>query len=139
MSARIVWNGLEELKEQLRNLPTELTAEAGHIVEGAANAAAADVKAAYPVRTGNLRDHVFVSHRDKGRFSAGAVVKNTAKHAWIFENGTQARHNSIGANRGSMPPGNVFIPAMIKRRRVMYQQLKTVLERHGLRVSGDAG
>jgi hypothetical protein len=138
VSSRIVWNGLAELREALRNLPAELTAEASHVVEGAANAAAADIKAAYPVRTGNLRDHVFVSHRDKGRFSAGAVVKNTAKHAHLFEVGTQARHNSLGANRGSMPPGNVFIPAMIKRRRVMYEQLKALLERHGLRATGDA-
>jgi hypothetical protein len=79
-----------------------------------------------------------VSHQDKGRFSAGAIVKNTAKHAWIFENGTQARHNDLGANRGSMPPGHVFIPAVIKRRRIMYQQLRALLERHGLKVSGDA-
>jgi hypothetical protein len=137
VSSRVVWNGLAELREALRNLPEELTGEAGHIIEGAANAAAADVKAAYPVRTGNLRDHVFVSHQDKGRFSAGAVVKNTAKHAWLFENGTQARHNDLGANRGSMPPGHVFIPAMIKRRRIMYQQLRALLERHGLKVTGE--
>jgi hypothetical protein len=38
-------------------------------------------------------------------FSAGAIVINRAKHAAIFENGTQARHTAIGANRGSMPPG----------------------------------
>jgi hypothetical protein len=138
MSSRIVWNGLAELREQLRNLPAELTGEASHLVEGAANAAAADIKAGYPVRTGNLRDHVFVSHRDKGRFSSGAVVKNTAKHAHIFEVGTQARHNSLGANRGSMPPGNVFIPAVIKRRRAMYEQLKALIDRNGLKVSGDA-
>jgi len=138
VSSRVVWNGLAELREALRNLPADLTAEASHVVEGAANAAAADIKAGYPVRTGNLRDHVFVSHRDKGRFSAGAVVKNTAKHANIFEVGTQARHNSLGANRGSMPPGHVFVPAVIKRRRIMYEQLKALLERHGLKVSGDA-
>jgi hypothetical protein len=134
----VVWNGLAELREALRNLPADMTAEASHVVEGAANAAAADIKAGYPVRTGNLRDHVFVSHQDKGRFSAGAVVKNTAKHAALFEHGTQARHNSLGANRGSMPPGRVFIPAVIKRRRIMYQQLRALLERHGLKVSGDA-
>lgn len=139
MSSRIVWNGLAELREALRNLPAELTAEASHIVDGVANAAAADIKEGYPARTGNLRDHVFVSHRDKGRFAAGAVVKNTAKHAWIFENGTQARHTDIGSDRGSMPPGHVFIPAVIKRRRIMYQQLRALLERHGLKVLGDVG
>ena len=134
---RLVFRGLDELRAALRRLPDELTMEASRIVEGAANGAAADIKAAYPVRTGNLRDHIVVTHREKGKWAAGAIVKNTAKHAWMFENGTQARHNAIGANRGSMPPGHVFIPRVIKARRLMYQQLRDLLERKGLRVTGE--
>jgi hypothetical protein len=39
---------------------------------------------------------------------------------------------------GRMPPGNIFIPAVVRRRREMYEQLKAMLTRHGLEVSGNA-
>jgi len=38
-----------------------------------------------------------------------------------------------------MPPGRVFIPTMIKIRRRMYDDLKAMLARAGLKVTGDAG
>jgi bacteriophage HK97-gp10 putative tail-component len=135
---RIVFEGLDELRAALRALPETLTQEASAIVDGAANAAADEIRDAYPERSGNLRNHVVVTHFEGGRFSAGAIVKNTAKHAWIFENGSQARHTTIGANRGSMPPGHVFVPRAVRYRRAMYQRLKDLLVRHGLIVSGDA-
>jgi len=137
VSSRLVFDGLAELREQLRNLPSDLTAEATHEVEGAANGAAAEIKRAYPVRTGNLRDGVIVTHVNQGKYAAGALVKNTSKHAFIFENGTQTRHNDLGANRGAMPPGNVFIPAAIRARRLMYEKLKAIVARAGFTVSGD--
>lgn len=135
---RLVFEGLNELKAALRDLPDNLIGEASNIVEGAANGAATEIRSKYPHRTGNLRDGVTVTHFDGGRFSAGAIVKNTAKHAHIFEIGTQARHTAIGANRGSMPPGHVFVPAVIKARRGMFAALKDLLVRNGLVVSGDA-
>jgi hypothetical protein len=144
VSVTLQWSGLEELRAELRRLPEELTGEASNIVEGAANAAAADAKQGYGKHrvTGHLQDGVIVTHFDKGRFSAGAIVKNTAKHAWIFENGTQARHYiTVNGKRhvtGAMPAFRVFIPAMQRRRRSMYQRLKDLLVRKGLSVSGDA-
>lgn len=141
MSNRIVFSGLEELKAALRALPDSLTAEASRIVEGAANAMAADVKREYPVGpTGNLAGSVYVTHFDKGRFQAGAIVKNAAKHAYIFENGTEARHyyTKGGAIHptGKMPPGHVFIPIAIRRRRWMWQQLAEMVKRNGFQVTG---
>jgi Bacteriophage HK97-gp10, putative tail-component len=132
------FDGLEELKRALRDLPESLAGEATGIVNASANAAAREIEQAYPRRTGNLRNHVSVSHQQGGRVSAAAIVKNTAKHAWIFENGTQARHTDLGANRGSMPPGHVFVPRVIRHRRQMYEALKELLVKHGLIVSGDA-
>lgn len=132
----IRWDGLAELKAKLQNLPADLTAEAAHIVEGVANAAAFEIRSAYPVYTGNLRDHVLVTHFEKGRYSVGAIVKNTAKHAWIYEHGTAARHyyTDSGAKHatGAMPAGNVFIPIVIKHRRRMYADFAALLERHGI-------
>lgn len=134
---RIVWDGLDELRAELRKLPAELADEASGIVLQHADGAAQEIKAAYPSRTGNLRNGMAVIRSAAGRFGVGAIVRNRAPHAWIFENGTQARHASIGANRGSMPPGHVFIPRVIKWRHRMYGALKAMLVRHGLVVSGE--
>lgn len=138
---RIVFDGLTELREALRTLPADLTGEASHIVEAAANGAATDIKRDYQAKlkhegSGHLVAGVTVTHFESGRFSAGAIVKNTAKHAWMFENGTQARHTAIGANRGAMPPGHVFIPVAVRARKAMYTQLADLMTRHGLLVSG---
>jgi hypothetical protein len=66
------------------------------------------------------------------------LVRNPAKHAAIFEFGTQARHTKLGANRGSMPPGHVFLPIVQQRRRTMYLRLKDMLVRFGFnQVFGD--
>jgi hypothetical protein len=65
-------------------------------------------------------------------------VKSTAKHAALFEIGTQARHTNIGANRGSMPPGKIFVPVVVRKRRAMYERLKELLVRHGAKVNGNA-
>lgn len=129
-------SGFEELRASLRALPADLTAEAGHIVEGAANGAASDIKSEYGnhVRSGNLRDGVRVTHSASG-LTAKSVVKSVSPHAWLFENGSQARHTSIGANRGAMPPFHVLIPAAIRARRVMVTQLIALVELAGLTVT----
>ncbi len=124
--------GLDDLREALRNLPSDLAAEASAIVVAAAEGAKSDMH--YP---GELGNHVSVSTVNEGAYGAGAVVRNASKLAYIFENGTQARHTSIGANRGAMPPGHVFIPAVIRRRARMWGALKALLERHGLTVTGE--
>jgi hypothetical protein len=72
-----------------------------------------------------------------GQFVTGAVVKNTAPHAILFELGTQARHTKIGANRGSMPPGHVFVPRIVKARRKLTADLKAMVAAHGAVVTGE--
>jgi hypothetical protein len=135
----LVIEGLTDLIEQLRNLPPELAGEAAPIVTGSADAAQAEVVAGYPSRTGELRSKVVVKAIAAGPLGTAVVVRNTSKLAYIFENGTQARHNALGANRGSMPAGHVFIPAMARHRRAMWEKLKGVVTRAGLVVTGDAG
>jgi hypothetical protein len=136
MSTTFKIEGLAELRAALRRLPEELRDEAREIITREATAAKDQIVAAYPEHTGNLRNHVYLSTTAGGRFGAAATVRNTAKHAWIFENGTQARHTAIGANRGAMAPGHVFIPIMIRRRRAMYAGLADLLRAKGLQVSG---
>lgn len=146
MSAnRFTFDGLAELRAELRALPASLTAEATHIVEGAANGAAATIKAGYPVVTGNLRDGLIVKVQPEGQFAASVVVVNTSPHAWLYDNGSQARHWASGKSTGTMfavdgprPPQHLFVGTVIDKRRQMYAQLKDLLVRNGLTVSGDA-
>jgi len=132
-------DGLDELRRQLRTLPAELREEAQDIVRDAADTSAAAIKEKYPRRTGNLKNGVKVKRLGGSGAIAGAQVINTAPHAALFESGTQARHNQLGANRGAMPPGRVFIPIVVRNRRRMYQRLMAMLQRQGFQVSGDAG
>jgi len=135
MSAHLQWDGLAELMEALQRLPDDLKAGVGPIVLAHATTAERDIRAAYPVRTGNLRDGMHVQTINAGRFGAAAVVMNRAPHAGIYENGTQARHTSIGANRGAMPPGNIFVPIVMRERRAMYADLIDYVHRMGFEVA----
>jgi len=123
---RFVFEGLAELKEQLRNLPADLAGEGGHLVEARGNGAAATIKGGYPTRARSLADRLTVTHT-RSRFGARSVVKNTAKEASWFENGTQVRHTKLGANRGAMPANHLFTRTMIRERRALYE--KTLLRR----------
>jgi len=133
----MVFDGLAELRRQLRNLPPDLTAEAQRITEDAANRAAARIRASYPRRSGALVGGVTVTHFEGGKFFAGAILKNRSPHAAIFEVGTQTRKTDLGANRGSMPPGNVFVPIAIQERRQMYEDLKDLVDSNGFTVRGN--
>jgi hypothetical protein len=128
------FEGLEELKAALRALPENLAGEAGKIIEGAGNRAALDLKRAYPVVTGHLRDGVEVTHERSG-VSARAVVRSRAPHAWLYEHGVAGRKVGKGLNR---TPTFVFAKTMSRVRREMYDALQALLERYGLRVTGRA-
>lgn len=156
---RIEWQGLEELRRLLRQLPPELTGEGGAIVHAAARGAFQEIYERYPVGPGTKKRlggtlrrglSLSIGHARRGEsvgkgaeFGASAVIKNRAPHAWIFENGTQVRRVSakvpgragnFGVTRGSMPPGRVFVPAVIRHRNRMNEQLKALLRSKGFQV-----
>lgn len=131
---RLELQGLRELRDWLRQLPDALAKEGGALVRETADEAAADIRGAYPRRTGALADHVVVTEQAGGRYGAIAAVTNTSELASEFEYGTQARHTRIGANRGSMPPGHVFVPRMMKHRARLLGKVKALLEAHGFEV-----
>lgn len=140
----VQWTNLDEFKDALRQLPADLTAEAAHIMEDHANGAAVAVRQSYSAHivTGRLLKGVFVTPFWKGKYTPGLIVKSVAKHAWLFDNGSQARHWASGKSTGTMwgktPPTHVFGRTVMRFRRRMYDQLKDLLVRHGLLVSGEA-
>lgn len=136
---RFVWSGLEELKAQLRALPEELAEEGGQIVEARANRAVATIGSGYPSRSGDLKAKLRVEHT-RSRFGARSVIRNTSKHALPFDIGSQVnRVTRRGVNRGRMPAKPIFSQTMQRERRGMWGDLKDLLVRKGLTVTGDAG
>ncbi len=144
-----VFEGLDELREALQNLPAELTDEASAIVFDAGNAAADTVRAIYERHevTGHLANAVSVSAQTTGEYGAGVVIKVADPIAWLYDNGSQARHyitkakgvtHETGKMWGGTPPTHAFSGTMARGRRAMWGQLKDLLVSHGLVVSGDA-
>ncbi len=134
-----VFDGLDELRAALRSLPADLAAEATTIVQQAAVGAKADMQ--YPATAAELTEHLVVDTVDGGPYGAAARVRNTSRMAFWFENGTEARHyitkaHGVRHELGRMLPGHYFLPPVIRRRAAMYQQLKALVERHGLTVTG---
>ncbi|HEV8445448.1 MAG TPA: hypothetical protein VGQ44_01465 [Gemmatimonadaceae bacterium] len=134
---RFTWTGLEELKADLRNLPATLAGKGADRVEARANNAYATIHAGYPSRSGDLRNDLTVTHA-RNQFGATSLVRNSSKHALAFDVGTQARHNKLGANRGSMPANPLFSQTIVQERRRMWSDLKDLLTEEGLTVTGDA-
>lgn len=144
MSASVVIDGLDDLFAALRNLPKELGGEATAIVEHSARAAFNQISANYAAhtRTGHLARSMKIEIQ-KTEFGAIAVVSNTDKIAYVFENGSVARHYITKANgvvhvTGQMPPLNAFIPPASRNRFRMYDALRRMMESKGLEVTGSA-
>ena len=135
MSVRFTIVGLDTLRADLRALPPTLAGEGGRIVEAATNAAVGQMKRGYPRRSGELADGLQWDV-SRSAFGATGTIRNRSKLAWIFDKGTKARHTGLGVNRGQMPAGRVFVPAMVENRRRMYAQLADLVRRAGLTVTG---
>lgn len=135
---KVELRGLTELRQALRQLPADLTEEAGAIVLSHAEEAARQIQTAYPVGpTGHLRGGVVVEQR-QSPLAATALVRSRARHAHLFERGTTFRRTDSGANRGTMPEAPInqqMIPIAIRLRGRMVQQLKALVRRAGFEVA----
>lgn len=134
MSARLRLVGLDSLREALKRLPRELGGEGKRYVKEHAETARRAI--VYPVHSGNLARGLRVRTETDTPLVTVADVENTAPHAWIFEHGTQARHNAIHGGGGRMPPGHVFEPPVEAEQRALKADLVALVERNGLKVRG---
>jgi hypothetical protein len=154
MGVEIKWEGLDELRTALRNLPEDLATQAASVVRAAADQAAMETRIAYPVRQtglypgptrksswfppGVLRGRVTVEDKS-GQFSAKFKARSLAPHANLYENGGKfVRRNKKGANRGQMPAAPIedrMIPKVIRIRARMVQQLIEIVKAAGFEVT----
>ncbi len=142
---RLTFEGLDELRAGLRQLPDDLAQEAGVVIADEAEGAKNEIIDTYRRNfkgddlSGNLERGVRVRRLDGGRFGAAALVQSTAPHAHLYEYGTETRHTRAGVHRGKMPPAgpNGMVPIVRRRRRRMYERLKGILVKQGLEVRGE--
>lgn len=138
MSARVELLNIASFRDALRRLPEELQQEADVVVEAHAMEAARAVQQGYPEGpTGNLKRGV-TTEINRSKFYAAGIVKSRAKHAFIFEKGTQRRQTAKGYNRGAMPEASEperAIPKFIRIRARMTRALVDVVRRAGFEVS----
>jgi hypothetical protein len=136
----VTWSGLDELKVALALMPAALTDEAIPIITDTADRALADMQSEYP--EGELTQMLTQAPIAAGPFFGGVRVRNGSGFAWMWDHGTQERHwargKGTGAEWGKTHPPHTFARVMAQQRRQMYEQLKAMLERAGLVVSGDA-
>ena len=137
MSSKLELKGLTELQRALRNLPEDFRQEADVIVQAQSEEAQRQIRQAYPEGpTGNLRRGVS-REINSSKFTSRAIVRSRAKHAHLFEHGTQNRKTAQGWNRGAMPDApdhQRMIPIVIRRRRAMVAALKDLVRRAGFKV-----
>jgi hypothetical protein len=119
-----IWTGLEDYRQELARAPDQLTAEAGDILRDQARATVAQLRAAYPYRTGRLRRGVQIEERP-----GGALVRNVAPYAMLYEYG-----------RGGRAGGKTYYAVVLPRRHEALRQIIALLEgpRYGGTVT-DAG
>jgi hypothetical protein len=114
----VTWRGLDAHQRALAELPTLVQAKGDAIVTEQARAAFLEMRAAYPVRTGLLRDSLTLEESTRGGAAVVTVI-NTASYALPFEYG----HRTAQAGQSPRAAGKVFVPATIRARRLLWRGL----------------
>ena len=126
----VQWTGLDSFLDELRLMPANLVDEAQDIMRESAEAAKADIAAAYPQKSGALRRGLTLRPA-RGILLAGVELRQTAPHGWIYENGTTVRETKDKKNRGQMKGRAVFEPRAHAYRRTAISAVMFRLYAHG--------
>ena len=146
--AGVTIDGLAGYRRALAAMPDEMTARAHDLVQRAARDAYDEIKKAYPLWEGpptylegrlvtpeHLRDGLEIAEAPSWRYRTATLLLQNSMLAYVYENGTAVRRTKSGALRGSGPPGHVFIPRVIRHRRLLERNLKAMLVAEGLVVT----
>ena len=148
MSTKVIFTGIEETKAEFKAQPEALAKATQTLANRIAKQAVADIKAAYPRKTGNLRNGVKVERsRNPSKTIAAARVVNRAPHAHLYELGTKARHfvgtdkrgrKYVIGDRGQGTAHHVFPPRIVRWRFVFFEAVKEIMNRAGITTTGEA-
>ena len=124
MPAQMIFGGLDELKAELAQLPAKLQRESAPIELAHATDAMAEVVAAYPSVTGELRAGVKVVERTPHGVAVLYTLVTSAYYAHIYEYGSVHQR-----------PRPTFLPITERTRRDSTAAVATLVEDQGLEVS----
>lgn len=130
MAGNVTWTGMQEYLAELRRLPGESKGEAEKLIRGTVNGAFVTVAGVYEQHqhTGTLRRRLKISDDGK-QLTSGSPL------AWLFDNGSQARHWASGKSTGRMwgrtPPTHIFAKTVGRARRKLTEAYKAMLLRRG--------
>ena len=134
----VTWRGLDAFQAQLRTIGPTLVEDADQILRDQAEAARADIVAAYPRGpTGNLKRGVRLCAA-RGSWIGGVDLKQTAPHGHLYEYGTERRYTDDGAHRGRMTGRPTFGPIAAHHQRLALSALSARIQAAGAAsVDGD--
>ena len=140
---RLVLEGVDAFTEALKKMPDDFATRVHGIVYTTAEHTVSELHGAYPPRRPNSRSRFeplqnvwYVESKDKGPLHPIAKVAHREILADWREHGTKPRVTKKGWGRGRMPPAPVFVPIVVRDRRVMNQILVELAQQIGLTVTG---
>lgn len=137
-SVTVTLVGIEELRQALQNLPTELVAEANQIVRAAGEKSKDETAAAYNAEQTPVPDLTTGLRLTGVADSSGAQWRLLNRHplAHLYEFGTATRQTSLGYNRGAARAHPTLVPIAMTNRAAMYEQLRALVLRAGFELVG---
>ena len=136
---KLTFDGIEEFKTALRNLPKEMADEAHDVVRTHATIASKKISQAYPQgKTGTLRGGLLVRQIPGKLFTVVYQVASTAKQSsWLEYGVKKLRKTKQGYNRGALPrePEQERMIPIVQRQRIsMVKDLIALVARAGFEV-----
>lgn len=126
MPNRLELRGFTELQRELAVLPRRLDAAADPVLLRYARRAAEQVRAAYPVVTGNLRAGVEILARTARGVATLYTLVSSSPHAHLYEFGT-----------ARTAPRATFLPITETERHDAVRAVADLVRAEGLTVAGD--
>lgn len=150
MAASVTYDGYQELRAFLEQLPEATKAAVRTQVQETVDQVQTELVAVYPsaattgptgqVQYGAAMRALVTSRVDTtpGAIGAKGVVVSRSPAAHLWEFGTAVRTTQQGWNRGSEPahPDKGLVTIAIKHRAVLYRDLFAMLEQLGFTVTG---
>lgn len=137
MSAKLTWVGLREYRAALLTLPEDSSVEAAKVMDGEINGAYVEISQVYGQHrhTGALQRRLQIQPLVSRGLTVGRKLRSGSPIAWLFDNGSQARHWANGKSTGRMwghtPPTHIFRRSEGRARARILTQLVEMMRRRG--------
>jgi len=140
---RLVLEGVDAFAEALKKMPDDFAARAHGMVYTTAETTVGELHGAYPPRRPGSRSRFeplqqvwYVESKDRGPLHPRAKVAHREILADWREHGTKPRTTKKGWWRGHMLPAPVFVPIVVRNRRILNEALVQLAGEIGLTVTG---